>query len=154
MVARVGDIQIAGAVDGHVGRIAETVRAESIGIASGEAVVAVHWQRVGLADDDIRGLIVGEAGRVNPSEHAIVDWVGDVQMIRCGAGIDGDSLGQLQRRRGRIVDSVVSQIHLSEHQCSHRWRWLRSRVLEDAVVGRVGDEDVARAVERNAVGLA
>ena len=42
MVTGVGYIQIARAVDGHVGRIAEAVRAEAVGVAYGEAVVAVH----------------------------------------------------------------------------------------------------------------
>ena len=61
------------AVDGHVCRIAEAVRAESVGITDRDAVVAIDGERVGLPDDDIGGLVVGEPGGVGPSEHAIVD---------------------------------------------------------------------------------
>src|SRR5208337_4805752 len=105
----------------------------------------------GCPINDISRPAVDERGGVGPSEHAIVGRVGDVEAVIAAAGIDRDSRRRLQCGRGRIVDSVVNQVELSEHRAGNRRRRQRRQVLEDAAVRGVGDKDVARTVHGDAV---
>ena len=134
VVVRVGDEQVARGVDGDADGVAQ------LGGGGGSVVAAVTLGAVAGDGDDV-------AGRLDDLADHVVGRVGDEQVAR---GVDGDAVGLVQLGGGG--GSVVAAVTLGAVAGDGDDVAGRLDDLADHVVGRVGDEQVARGVDGDAVG--
>ena len=134
VVGTIGDVQVARAVQRHVGG---EVQLRRRGLA---AVPAVAGRPVSRHRGDI-------PRRVHLADAVVVS-IGDVQVARA---VQRHACGGVQlRRHGCAAVPVVAAHPVSRH----RGDIPRGVHLADAVVGPIGDVQVARAVQRHACGVA
>jgi hypothetical protein len=101
-VFEVRDVEIAVGVDRDACRPAQRAGAGQREASRAIAVVVVH---VGLADHQIGSLPVGKRFGVVPSQHAAVQTIDDIKMIRRRARIDRNTVSF----RG-VADTAVAEV--------------------------------------------
>ena len=142
-VYEIGDVEIAVAVHRHAARRRESIRTDGAG-----AVDFVRLE-VRLSDHQRSGLEVGEIGRAAPSEDSVVHRVGDVKAA--GRWVERYLRRVVERRRIHNVLILVNQVGLAERDYRSSAGSERRRVFDDAIVGAVGDEQVARGRRRDPI---
>ncbi len=131
VVVAVGDVKIAGGIEGHAGGFRQ------VGV-DGRAAVSVEGR------DIIPGNRRNDAARVHLADHT-VSGIGDIHVARA---IEGDSIGLVQRSAGGFA--AVSGIDFGRAGAGHGGDDTARGNLADPVVVLVDDIDVVAGIHPEA----